>query len=71
MNRVYRVWMKLWSIERFNERELDIDNKLNNYLKIAGILNNGFRPQKNSKNKNKIIQYTSPSSFVIWQRNLD
>jgi hypothetical protein len=28
------------------ERELDIDNKLNNYLKITGILNNVFRQQK-------------------------
>jgi hypothetical protein len=28
------------------ERELDVDNKLNNYLKITGILNNAFRPQK-------------------------
>jgi hypothetical protein len=28
------------------ERELDIDKKLNNYLKITGILNNVFRPQK-------------------------
>jgi hypothetical protein len=28
------------------ERELDIDNKLNNYLKIKGILNNVFRLQK-------------------------
>jgi hypothetical protein len=28
------------------ERELDIDNKLNNYLKITDILNNVFRPQK-------------------------
>jgi hypothetical protein len=28
------------------ERELDIDNKLNNYLKITGVLNNVFRPQK-------------------------
>ena len=26
------------------ERELDIDNKLNNYLKITGILNSVFRP---------------------------
>jgi hypothetical protein len=26
--------------------ELDIDNKLNNFLKIIGILNNVFRPQK-------------------------
>jgi hypothetical protein len=28
------------------ETELDFDNKLNNYLKITGILNNVFRPQK-------------------------
>jgi hypothetical protein len=26
------------------DKELDIDNKLHNYLKIAGILNNVFRP---------------------------
>ena len=30
------------------EGELDIDSKLNNFLKITGIfLNNVFRPQKN------------------------
>ena len=28
------------------EGELDIDNKVNNFLKITGILNNVFRPQK-------------------------
>ena len=28
------------------EGELDIDSKLNNILKITGILNNVFRPQK-------------------------
>jgi len=28
---------------------LDIDNKLRNYLKITGILNNVFRPQKTLK----------------------
>ena len=28
------------------ERELDIDNKLHNYLKIPSILNNEFGPQK-------------------------
>ena len=30
----------------FYEKELDIDNKFHNYLKIIGILNNVFRPQK-------------------------
>jgi len=28
------------------EGELDIDNTLNNFFKITGILNNVFRPQK-------------------------
>ena len=28
------------------EKDLDIGNKLRNYLKIKGILNNVFRPQK-------------------------
>ena len=54
------------------EGELDIDSKLNNFLKIAGILNNVFRPQKTpQENKKETTQYTGPSSFVIWQRNLD
>jgi hypothetical protein len=30
------------------EREMDIDSKLSNYLKITGILTDVFRPQKNS-----------------------
>ena len=30
----------------FYEKVLDIDNQLHNYLKITGILNNVFRPQK-------------------------
>ena len=49
------------------EGELDIDNKLNNFLKITGILNNVFRPQKTLRKTNKTTQYTSPSSIVIWQ----
>jgi len=28
------------------EKGVDIDNKLNNYLKITDIINNMFRPQK-------------------------
>jgi len=31
------------------KKELDIDNKLHNYFKITGILNNVFRPQKTLK----------------------
>ena len=50
------------------EKELDIDNKMHNYLKITGIINNVFRPQKTpQENKNKTIQYTGPPSLVIWQ----
>ena len=36
------------------EKELDIDNKLHNYLKITGILNNVFRPQKTLKTRIKL-----------------
>jgi hypothetical protein len=36
------------------EKELDIDNKLHNYLKITDILNNVFRPQKKTLKKTRI-----------------
>jgi hypothetical protein len=48
------------------DKELDIDNKIHNYLKITGILNNVFRPKNLLRNKNKIIQYTGPPTVVIW-----
>jgi hypothetical protein len=38
--------VKLFNYLTIYEKELDIDNKLHNYLKITGILNNVFRPQK-------------------------
>ena len=31
------------------EKELDIDNILNNYLKITGVINNVYRPYKTLK----------------------
>jgi hypothetical protein len=46
------------------ERELDIDSKLNNYLKITGILNNVFRPQKNLK-KTRIRLYNT-LALLVW-----
>jgi hypothetical protein len=55
------------------KRELDIEKKLNNYLKITGILNNVFRPQKALK-KTRIKLYNALAgtpSVVIWQRNWD
>jgi hypothetical protein len=33
----------------FYAKEVDIDIKLNNHLKITGIINNMFRPQKTLK----------------------
>jgi len=33
------------------EGELDVDNKLNNFLKIIGVLNNVFRTQKKTLRK--------------------
>jgi hypothetical protein len=46
------------------ERELDIDKKLNNCLKITGILNNVFRPQKYLK-KTRIKLYNKLSLPVL------
>ena len=47
------------------EKDVDVENKLNNYLKIKGIINNTFRPQTFQEKKNKIMTYTSPSRSVI------
>ena len=33
----------------FYEKEVEVDNKLNNYWKITGFINNMFKPQKSSK----------------------
>jgi hypothetical protein len=46
------------------EGELDIDNKLNNFLKITGILNNVFRPQKTLK-KTRIKLYNTLALPVL------
>ena len=46
------------------EGELDIDNKLNNILKITGILNNVFRPQKSLK-KTRIKLYNTLALPVL------
>jgi len=43
---------------------LDIDNKLNNILKITGILNNVFRPQKTLK-KTRIKLYNTLALPVL------
>ena len=46
------------------ERELDIDNKLNSYLKVTGTLNNVFRPQKTLK-KTRIKLYNTLALPVL------
>jgi hypothetical protein len=43
---------------------LDIDNKLHNYLKITGILNNVFGPQKSLK-KTRIKLYNKLALPVL------
>jgi hypothetical protein len=48
------------------KKDVDVDNKLNNYLKVIGIVNSMFRPQKTEEKNNKFIQYTGPFSFVVW-----
>ena len=46
------------------EKELDIDNKLHKYLKITGILNNVFRPQKTLR-KTRIKLYNTLALPVL------
>ena len=46
------------------EKELDIDNKLHNYLKITGILNNVFRSHKTLK-KTRIKLYNTLALPVL------
>jgi len=46
------------------EGELDTDNKLNNFFKITGILNNAFRPQKTLK-KRRIKLYNTVTLLVL------
>jgi len=46
------------------EKEMDIDNKLHNYLKITGIINNVFRPQKPLK-KTRIKLYNTLALPVL------
>jgi hypothetical protein len=46
------------------KEELDTDNKLSNYLKITGILNDMFRPQKTLK-KTRIKLYNTLALPVL------
>ena len=46
------------------EKEMDIDNKLHNYLKITGVINNVFRPQKTLK-KTRIKLYNTLAFPVL------
>jgi hypothetical protein len=50
------------------EKELNIDNKLRNYLKITDILNNVFRPQKSIK-KTRIKFYNTLALPVLLYGN--
>jgi len=50
------------------EGELDIDNKLNKFLKITGILNNVFRPQKSLKKTRIKIYNTLDFPVLLYGR---
>jgi len=45
--------------------ELDIDSKLNNFLKITGVLNKVFRPPKKTLNKTRIKLYNTLALPVL------
>ena len=49
------------------EKELDIDNKLHNYLKITCILNNVFRPQKilRKQEQNYTTHWPSQCCYMV------
>jgi hypothetical protein len=40
------------------EKEVDIDDKLRSYLKIKGVINNMFRPQKTLKGRRTKLYHT-------------
>jgi hypothetical protein len=46
------------------KQEVDIDNKLNNYLKVTGIINNTFRRQITFK-KTRIKSDTTPALSTL------
>jgi len=46
------------------EKDVDIDNKLNDYLKITAIINN---KENLKENKNTTMHYTGSCSSVISQ----
>jgi hypothetical protein len=55
------------------EKELDIDNNLHNYLKITGVINNVFRPQKKPLRKqeyNYTIHWPSQCCYMAVKHGL-
>jgi len=49
------------------EKELDIDDKLHNYLKITGILSNVFRPQTllRKQEQNYTMHWPSHCCYMV------
>ena len=52
------------------EKELDIDNKLQNYLKMTGILNNVFKPQKTLKKTRLKLYNTLALPFLLYGKRI-
>ena len=41
-----KLFNYLGNMISYEKKKLDVDNKLHNYLKVTGVLNKVFRPQK-------------------------
>ena len=48
------------------KKEVDIDNKSNNYMKITGIINNIFRLQKTSKKTRQKLYNTLALTALLY-----
>jgi hypothetical protein len=46
---------------------MDIDNKLNNYLKLVGVVNNVFRPKKTLKKLRRILYSTLALPALLYR----
>jgi hypothetical protein len=48
---------------------MDVDNKLNNYLRIAGVISNVLRPKKIIKNRKKLYSTLTLPTLLSGSEN--
>jgi len=51
------------------KKDVDINKKMNNYLKIIGIINSMFRPQKTLKKRRMNLYNTALSALLYGSEN--